>query len=206
MEEPSVDLDDVEPRLYLIGPKNHPTGSLLKMLSVVLDVIHPVAFLLPKDAVENKGAAALRALCADRGTAFFVQDNPDLAKTLAADGLHQCAPDTIKQLRATIDRDRILGVDAGRSRHIAIDAGEDGADYLAFGILGQSADQEIIELVSWWRDLFVLPCLAYAETQEEARGLAEAGADFIGVSSGVWNHLDGPAKGALHMQAAIEKT
>ena len=84
-------------------------------------------------------------------------------------------------------------------------AGDQGADYVAFGQPGQPLNEEILDLVAWWRDLFVLPCLAYAGNAEEAAVLAEAGTDFIGVSDAVWQDPESPAAGARRLQAVIEK-
>jgi thiamine-phosphate pyrophosphorylase len=206
LNEPSVDPDEAETRLYLIGPSDLSAETAFDRLSAVLDIIDPVAFLLPSGA-DPSGATArdLRELCRDRGTAFFVQDDLELARSLGADGVHQEDPGAIATSRAALAKDQILGAGVGRSRHDAMAAGEDGADYIAFGLRGQGVDEEIIELVSWWRDLFVLPSLAFAETPDEARRLAAAGADFIGVSSAVWDDPTGPAAGAQHMRAAIEK-
>jgi thiamine-phosphate pyrophosphorylase len=206
LDEPSDDLDEVAPRLYLIGPMMEPTGSILEMLSVVLDAVDPVGFLLPAETGRDRSIAQnLRDLCADRNTAFLVQDDSDLAKSVSADGVHQSDPNLIASLRATLADDQILGAETRHSRHDAMVAGEEGADYIAFGRLGEPVDQEILDLVSWWREVTVLPSLAFAETPDDVAKLVNAGADFIGISGAVWNDPEGPRAGALRMQAAIQK-
>ncbi len=207
MAEPGADSDEVEPRLYLIGPAEPLSGDLFSdQLADVLEQVLPAAFLLPAGLATNRPAAeALRKLCAERGTAFFVRDDPDLAIALAADGLHQSDPGLVGSTRDAMSKDQILGADAGRSRHDAMAAGESGADYVAFGQPDQPVGQEIIDLVSWWRDLFVLPCLAYANTVDDAKKLADAGADFIGISTAIWDNPEGPAERARRLQATIDK-
>ncbi len=207
MGEPGGEQDEIGARLYLIGPAGTPAGGLFSdKLADVLEQVRPAAFLLPASLPTNRTAAeALRSLCTERGTAFFVRDDPDLAKALAADGLHQSDPGLVGSTRNALLKDQIVGADAGRSRHDAMSAGDDGADYVAFGQLGQPVDQEILDLIGWWRDVFVLPCLAYAETEDEAGKLADAGADFIGVSAAIWSEPDGPAARARRFQAAIDK-
>ncbi len=204
--EPGDDLDEVEPRLYLIGPKRAETESIVEELAAVLDAIKPVGFLLRSEIAHDRSVAQnLRDLCGNCNTAFIVQDDPELLKTLSADGVHQSDPNSITDLRKSIADDQILGAEAGLSRHDAMVAGEDGADYIAFGHLGEPVDQDVIDLVGWWREIAVLPSLAFAETPDDAMKLVNAGADFIGVSSTIWNDPDSPQAGALRMQAAIEK-
>jgi thiamine-phosphate pyrophosphorylase len=83
-------------------------------------------------------------------------------------------------------------------------AGEDGADYIALGAPDRVVEERLIELLDWWSDLFVLPCLALALTgPEEAAALARAGADFIGAREAVWEHPQGPAAGVRTMRDAI---
>ena len=174
------------------------------MLPVILDAIEPVGFLLPSNMSQDRSIARnLRDLCADSNTAFLVQDDPALAKDIDADGVHQSDPDSIAGLRPSLADDQILGAEAGRSRHDAMVAGEDGANYIAFGHLGEPVDQAIIDLVGWWREVTVLPSLAFAETPDDVAKLVNAGADFIGISDTVWHDPDGPLAGASRMQAAL---
>lgn len=82
-------------------------------------------------------------------------------------------------------------------------AGDLGADYVTFGDAVQPMDEAVLDLITWWRDLFVLPCLAFASNAEEAAALAKAGTDFIGVSDAIWTHPENPASGARQFQDAI---
>lgn len=142
----------------------------------------------------------LRPLAQRRGVAFLLNDRPDLAFETGCDGVHigqQDAPYGVA--RATVGRDLIVGVTCHDSRHLAMEAAEAGADYVAFGAFYPTATKDApthadTELLSWWSDLMEVPCVAIGGiTVDNARPLVAAGADFLAVSAGVWNHPDGPA-------------
>jgi thiamine-phosphate pyrophosphorylase len=102
--------------------------------------------------------------------------------------------------RAAVGPQSIVGVTCHESRHLAMEAGERGADYVAFGAFYPTATKDVqhhadIELLHWWSELFTVPCVAIGGiTVDNARPLVEAGADFLAVSGGVWNHAQGPAE------------
>jgi len=203
--EPSSDPDEIETRLYLIGPSK-PTASWVPVLPAVLERVQPAAFLLPLDDDRDETVARqLRDVCATHQTAFFVQDDLRLAKTLAADGLHSSTPDLVGSLRKNMAEDVVLGADVGLSRHDAMCAGEEGTDYVAFGRFGEHAPKDILDLINWWGELFLLPCLTYADDPDDAHELARAGADFVGVSAALWDHAESPLQAADDLRAAIEK-
>jgi len=131
--------------------------------------------------------------------AFIVNDRPDLAVRLGADGVHVGQEDAAySDARAVVGPDRIVGVTCHNSRHLAVEAAEAGADYVAFGAFFPTATKEPKtraepELIQWWSQTMVVPCIAIGGiTVANARPLIDAGADFIAVSSGVWDHADGP--------------
>lgn len=133
--------------------------------------------------------------------AVLINDRPDLADQLGADGVHIGQDDTpYAEARKILGPDKIVGVTAHDSRHLAMMAGEAGADYVAFGAFfptttkdpKASARPDILE---WWSSLFEIPCVAIGGiTTENCVPLIEAGADFLAVSAGVWQHTDGPAE------------
>ena len=104
----------------------------------------------------------------------------------------------------------IVGVTCHDSRHLAIDAAESGADYVAFGAFYPTQTKEAktnadIELLRWWAEIMTAPCVAIGGiTVENAGPLIEAGADFLAVSSGVWNHADGPAAAVKAFNALFQ--
>lgn len=135
-----------------------------------------------------------------RGVAAILNDDPELAAELGCDGVHIGQQDgTVKAARAVMGKDRTVGVTCHDSRHLAMNAGEAGADYVAFGAFYPTDTKAAPtraepEILTWWSELFELPCVAIGGiTVDNARPLVEAGADFLAVSGGVWNHPDGPA-------------
>ncbi len=141
-------------------------------------------------------AAPLQAICAEHDVAFVVNDSVALAKRLGADGVHLGQGDgDPREARAELGRDVQIGVTCHASKHLAMEAGEAGADYVAFGAFFPSttkdkgdAERPEVELLSWWSALFELPCVAIGGiTPDNCAPLIEAGADFLAVSGSIWN-------------------
>jgi thiamine-phosphate pyrophosphorylase len=139
-------------------------------------------------------AAPLQAICAERDVAFIVNDSIALAKRLKADGVHLGQGDgDVKEAREELGREAQIGVTCHASRHLAMDAGEAGADYVAFGAFFPSSTKDTehqaeLELVEFWAGLFEIPCVAIGGiTPENCAPLVAAGADFLAVSGAVWN-------------------
>jgi thiamine-phosphate pyrophosphorylase len=133
------------------------------------------------------------------GTAFILNDRPDLAAELGCDGVHVGQEDaSYAEARALVGADKIVGVTCHDSRHLAMEAGEAGADYVAFGAFFPTATKEPktradLELLQWWAEAMVVPVVAIGGiTVKNAPALIAAGADFLAVSAGVWEHPDGP--------------
>jgi thiamine-phosphate pyrophosphorylase len=142
----------------------------------------------------------LRPPAQRRGVAVLLNDRPDLAFETGCDGVHIGQEDaTYKQARAAVGPEAIVGVTCHDSRHLAMEAGEQGADYVAFGAFFPTDTKEARfhaepELLAWWSGLMTVPCVAIGGiTVDNCRPLVEAGADFLAVCGGVWNHPDGPA-------------
>jgi thiamine-phosphate pyrophosphorylase len=148
----------------------------------------------------------LRTLCANHTTAFIVRDHLGLALEMGADGVHLgTGAGDVEATRAALGKERILGVSCGVSRDAAMVAGEAGADYVAFGDLGQRPGPEVYELLRWWSDLFVLPSLAeVATTVDDGTRLAQAGADLVAAGAGVWTHPEGAAAAVRRLRAALQ--
>jgi thiamine-phosphate pyrophosphorylase len=141
-------------------------------------------------------AEPLQAICAAHDVAFIVNDSVSLAKRLKADGVHLGQDDgSPREAREVLGREAQIGVTCHASRHLAMEAGEAGADYVAFGAFFPSStkdkgDAERPEpaLLAWWSQLFEIPCVAIGGiTPENCKPLVEAGADFLAVSGAVWN-------------------
>jgi thiamine-phosphate pyrophosphorylase len=150
------------------------------------------------DDVIARAAEPLQRICADHETAFIINDSMTLAKRLGADGVHLGQSDgDPREARTLLGRDAQIGVTCHNDRHLAMEAGEAGADYVAFGAFYPTQTKEVQyvadpAILSWWITLFGTPCVAIGGiTPANARPLIDAGADFIAVSAAVWNDPDG---------------
>lgn len=207
-------------RLYLLSPGALVTGGLsledfLPRLEAALGAGDVACFQLRlKDVDDGTIRTAVRRLmpaCHAHDVAFILNDRPDLAAALGCDGVHVGQDDTpYAEARRAMGDDRIVGVTCKASRHLAMDAAEAGADYVAFGGFfpsstkpGGTAKAEP-EILAWWSETTTVPCVAIAGiTAENCSPLVEAGADFLCIASGVWDHEDGPAEGVRAVNAAI---
>ena len=191
--------DPVQTQLYLISPIDV-TGDFPHRLERALDAAPGVVTAFQfrvKDLDQHEAARLaepLQAICAARDVAFIINDSIPLAKRLGADGVHLGQKDgTVEDAREQLGRDAQIGVTCHASRHLAMEAGEVGADYVAFGAFfpsttKQSEHRPEPELVEWWSGLFEIPCVAIGGiTPDNCRPLIEAGADFLAVSGAVWN-------------------
>jgi len=190
-------------RLYLITPPKFEPRAFADELKRALDGGDVASLQLRlKEASDDdikRAAEALMPVAQARDVAFIVNDRPDLARALRADGVHIGQDDMpYAEARAIVGPNAIIGVTCHDSRHLAIEAAEAGADYVAFGAFYPTATKDAKthaepELLRWWSDVMVVPCVAIGGiTVENASPLIEAGADFIAVSSGVWDYEQGP--------------
>jgi thiamine-phosphate pyrophosphorylase len=187
--------------LYLIAPAEIDAGFAAG-LEAALAAGDAVAFRLRPAPAAHAAAQALRQICAGR-VAFLLQDDVDLALALGADGVHLGDPTQVRAARARLGSERIIGASCGHSRHAAMLAGEDGADYIAFGEIGRPPQMPLLELIAWWSELFVLPCLAEGAFDRGDVGRLARAADFIGVSDAVWRDPEGAAAGMRRIRQAM---
>ena len=192
-------------QLYLISP---PTidASFVDTLATALDGGDVAAFQLRLKGLEEDAIAALatplQALCEQRDVAFIINDSVALAQRLGADGVHLGQGDgDPREARKILGPKVQIGVTCHDSRHLAMEAGEAGADYVAFGAFFPTTTKETQHcaepsILGWWTTLFELPCVAIGGvTADNAGPLVMAGADFLAVSSAVWDHPEGPKAG-----------
>ena len=139
-----------------------------------------------------------------------MNDRPDLAVETGCDGVHVGAEDApCAEARQVVGDDAIVGVTCKASYHLAMEAAEDGADYVAFGAFFPSATKETttlapFDLLGTWQSVATVPCVAIGGiTAENCGPVVSAGADFLAVSSGVWAHPEGPAAAIRAFDAAI---
>lgn len=208
-------MTDEEPtatQLYLISPLDV-GGTFPDRLARALDAAPVAAFQFRvKDMDEHQAARLaepLQAICAERGVAFIVNDSIGLAKRIGADGVHLGQSDgTVADARERLGRDAQIGVTCHGSRHLAMEAGDAGADYVAFGAFFPSTTKEVehraeLDVLTWWRELMEIPCVAIGGiTPDNCGPLVEAGADFLAVSGAVWNGDEAAAVQAFHRAIA----
>lgn len=191
-------------RLYLITPPKLEAKSFAETLKRALNAGDVASLQLRlKDVSDDeirRAAEILMPVAQKRDVAFILNDRPDLAHELRCDGVHVGQEDTgYAEARAIVGRDAIVGVTCHNSRHLAIEAAEAGADYVAFGAFFPTTTKDPkemaeIETLRWWAEMMVVPCVAIGGiTVDNCRPLVEAGADFLAVASGVWDYKDGPA-------------
>jgi thiamine-phosphate pyrophosphorylase len=191
-------------RLYLITPPTLEPALFAETLKRALDGGDVASLQLRLKGVSDdairRATEILMPVAQAAGVAFIINDRPDLAAKLGADGVHIGQGDApYSEARARVGPDRIVGVTCHDSRHLAIDASEAGADYVAFGAFFPTSTKETtarpeIELLAWWSEMMVVPSVAIGGiTVDNARSLVEAGVDFIAVSAGVWSYPNGPA-------------
>ena len=187
-------------RLYLISPQDV-GGSFADRLKAALEPGLATAFeLRVKDVEEHeiaRRAEPLQRVCADAKVAFIVNDSIALAKRLGADGVHLGQSDgDIHEARAILGPSAQIGRTCHDSRHLAMDAGEAGADYVAFGAFYPTTTKPSDyrpdpSILTWWSTLFEIPCVAIGGiTADNARPLVDAGADFLAVCQAVWGSDD----------------
>lgn len=135
-----------------------------------------------------------------QGVACLINDRPDLARQAKADGVHIGQSDgTVAAARKAVGPDGIVGVTCHDSRHLAMEAAEAGADYVAFGAFFDTATKVAptranLDILSWWQEMMEIPCVAIGGiTPNNGADLVKAGADFLAVSAGIWAWPDGPA-------------
>jgi thiamine-phosphate pyrophosphorylase len=201
-------------QLYLISPPAIDAG-FADTLKAAADGGAIAAFQLRLKGLDDhaiaRAAEPLQRICADLDIAFIINDSIALAKRLGADGVHLGQSDgDPREARDRMGRDVQIGVTCHNSRHQAMEAGEAGADYVAFGSFFQTGTKKIdiyadLEIVKWWTLISPIPCVAIGGiTPENAKPIIAAGADFIAVSGAVWNAPHGPSSAVAQFQALFE--
>jgi len=206
-------MTDIGCQLYLISPLDV-SGAFSEKLEQALSAGPVAAFQFRVKGIDQHDAAALAAplqeICARHDVAFIVNDSISLAKRLKADGVHLGQGDgDARDAREQLGRDAQIGVTCHNSRHLAMEAAEAGADYVAFGAFFPTNTKEVehiaeLDTVQKWTLVTEIPCVAIGGiTPDNAKPLIEAGADFLAVSGAVWNHPQGPAEAVKAFNALL---
>jgi thiamine-phosphate pyrophosphorylase len=189
-------------RLYLITPPRIDPVPFSETLTEALEAGDVACLQLrlkdvPGDDV-RRAAEILLPVCQAYDVALLINDDPRIAREMGADGCHVGQEDTpYREAREILGPDAIIGVTCHASRHLAMVAGEDGADYVAFGAFFPTTTKQpkfsaTPDILTWWQELMEVPCVAIGGiTVENAPVLVDAGADFLAVAAGVWGHEKG---------------
>lgn len=201
-------------RLYLITPPALPPG-FEETLAAALDAGDVACLQLrlkdaPPDAVK-RAIERLLPIAQSRDVAFLLNDDAQLAAEMGCDGAHLGQSDGDHAGARMLLTGKILGITCHDSRHLAMNAGEMGADYVAFGAFFPTATKDTqhvadLELLEWWSEVMQVPSVAIGGiTAENCAPLVQAGADFLAVVGAVWNHPDGADAGVRRMNQAMKE-
>lgn len=203
-------------QLYLITP---PILDDLEAFAVRLESAldaGPVAALQIRlkpadDATITAAVRRLAPIAQSRGVAVILNDRPDLASALGCDGLHVGQTDaSVASARRIMGKSAMIGATCHDSRHLAMEAAEQGADYVAFGAFYPTDTKATThrpdpEILTIWQETMEIPSVAIGGiTVENAATLVSAGADFLAVSAGVWAHPEGPAEAVRRFTRILE--
>ena len=202
-------------QLYLISPLNV-GGNFPAQLTEALLAGPVAAFQFRIKGIDQHEAAGLaeplQEICRAHDVAFIVNDSVALAKRLNADGVHLGQSDgDIADARAQLGKGFQIGVTCHNSRHLAMEAAEVGADYVAFGAFYPTMTKHVehiaeLDTLEKWARVMEIPCVAIGGiTPENAKPIIDAGADFIAVSNAVWAHPAGAAEAVKAFNAVLAK-
>lgn len=205
---------------YLVTPIGLQTGALAPvrfapMLREALSGPRVEALLLRSGGREaaadedrlRRQIDVLLPIAHEAGLPLVLEERADLAQRHGCDGVHLSGGDKarVAAVRRALGESAILGASAGDSRHLAMEVGEAGADYVSFGSFDPEPQPPPLEVISWWQEMMELPCVAMGGISlENAAELAGAGADFLALRHAVWNHERGPLQALRAFAAAID--
>lgn len=214
--------DNLPTRLYAITPPKIDLARFIPQVEAAFAGGDIACLQLRlKEASDEEIIAAAKALipiCHAHEAAFILNDRADLAAKCGADGVHVGQEDleknSLKRIRNLLGADAVIGVTCHASRHLAMEAGEQEADYVAFGAFYPTTSKPIEklekwgtpqpEVLEWWSESSTLPCVAIGGiTPENLAPLVTAGADFIAAINGIWNHPQGAGAGVKAYNDAI---
>ncbi len=200
-------------QIYVTFPPTRDGGSVAEFVEAGDFTSFACALLHSRDdgTVDRDYAQQLLPLAHGANIPLLLENDISAAAELGTDGVHLPADEHLySQARNMLGDDAIIGVDCGQSRHAGLTFAELGADYIAF--LNQPSpehdetNESYEDLIAWWAETVIVPCVAWGmETIEMAQRMADAGADFIAVSTPLWSHPKGPATAASDLRASLEK-
>jgi len=203
-------------KIYLISPPKIELKSFSERLKNALSTGLVPSFQLRLKDCEKKeivtAAKELRKICHDFNCLFLLNDSLEMALEADADGVHLGVEDgSIRIARQKSPQNFVIGASCYDSRHLAMEAAEQGADYISFGAFFQSKTKKSrgnpsSEILTWCDEVMDLPTIAIGGiTDQNCSSLVKANADFLAVISYVWDHVDGEKVALQNLQKAIFK-
>ncbi|HAA93547.1 MAG: thiamine phosphate synthase [Rhodospirillaceae bacterium] len=209
-------MEDESCRLYLITPPQFDAAEFSEEFKMALDGGDVACLQIRLKDVDDdsirRATETLLPIAQSHDVAVLMNDRPDLAAELGCDGVHVGQEDTpYAEARALVGDDAIVGVTCKRSRHLAIEAADQGADYVAFGgffhsttKVSEKTERANPEILTWWAETTNVPCVAIGGiTVENCGSLVEAGANMLCVIAGVWSYPAGPAAAVKDLNVAM---
>jgi thiamine-phosphate pyrophosphorylase len=189
------------PRLYLFTPPLGEVAAFLRALEAIMDTSDVAALLLRLEDADERTlinrAKEVAAMVQPRGIALLLDGRAELAARAGADGAHLTGIEALTAAIGALRPERIAGAGGLKSRHDAMLAGEANADYVMFGEPDRHGRTPpfpaVIERISWWAEVFEVPCVGYAGNLDEVLALAQAGSDFIALGDWIWTNKQTPA-------------
>jgi thiamine-phosphate pyrophosphorylase len=200
-------------RLYLVTPAIDDAAPFATALEQALGAADVVAVLLRlADGAERELIERTKRIAAQvqsREVALVLDNRAEIVARAGADGAHLSGVTKLAAALALLKPERIAGAGGLRSRHDAMLAGEAGADYVMFGEPDRTGRRpsfdELQERLTWWAELFEIPCVAYAAGKDEVTPLARTGADFIALGDWIWSAPDGATKTIADAAAKLDE-
>jgi thiamine-phosphate pyrophosphorylase len=216
-ESATAEADKQGCRLYLVTPPALEPEAFARELEAALGAGDVACLQLrlknASDDAVRRAAQVLMPVCHDHDVAFILNDRPDLAAELGTDGVHVGQDDAdYFTARAAVGSGAIVGVTCHDSKHLAYEAAEQGADYVAFGAFFATTTKPSdyrpgLDLLRDWSMSMTVPCVAIGGiTAENCAPLVAAGADFLAVVTAVWNHPKGPGAAVAAFNDIITRT
>ena len=215
--------------LYIISPPHFKLLTFCDLLKSALEGLNEVpgaadhaAFQLRLKQGDDddilRAAERMKPICDDAGVVFILNDRVDLVQKTGVNGVHigqedgADRPGYIAEVRKTLGEKAIIGVSCYDSKHLAMEAAEEGADYVSFGAFFPSTTKKDPkghpnkEILEWWSTFTVVPCVAIGGINQENCGeLVRAGADFIAAVSAIWTSPDSPREAVKDFLTEIER-
>jgi len=189
------------PRLYLMTPQVADPATVRDALAAAIESADVAAVLLRLAAADERTlinrTKAFASLVQDQGAALLLDGLPDIVAHAGADGAHLSGTEAFEAALTTLKPTRIAGCGGLQTRHDAMIVAESGADYVMFGEPDRRQHrpslEAIVERVTWWAELFEVPCIGFAGGIEEVAPLAEAGAEFVALGDWTFTYPEGAA-------------